>query len=543
MPPLGRNLGFVLLSAGWLGTIGCSAPKVARQATAAGPVRALASPAAANKVVESTGQAPFDQAQHIVTPVDGNGPAFQPVQLVAATETQEPLPPPPEAVPPATIGETLAAETPEGQPVVGANFPTVLSLAAGRNPQVAFANSRIVESAAQLQGARALWLPSINVGANYNKHEGAIQDVVGNMIETTRGSLYSGLGSMAVGASSPAVPGIVARFRLTDALSEPRITDRLLAANQYGSRAVLNDVLLSAGIAYTDLLSAAQFEAIAAETLGHAETLAHLTAEYARTGLGTEADANRLATELAYRRNEAQRAREAMQVASVRLARVLSQDPSVLIVPQEPNIFPIDMVPAGQSTQELVATALSNRPELAESKALVAASVERLRREVRAPWLPSILLAASYGGNGGGLGDNLERFGDRIDLDAGMWWEIRNSGFGESAARGAARARIDQARAREIQVLDQVASEAAEAHVQSVSRREQIAIAEGGVQEAAQSFERNLQRIREGQGLPIEVLQSMQAQDQARRELLRTITDYNTAQLRLQRALGWPVGP
>jgi outer membrane protein TolC len=486
-----------------------------------------------------THQVSAEQPPPVETRVGENRSGFQPVQLVAATESQELLPPPPAA----TVGEAPAAETPDGQAIVAADFPTVLSLAAGRNPQVTFANARIVESAAQLQGARALWLPSINIGANYNKHEGALQDVAGRMIETSRGSLYSGLGSMAVGASSPAVPGIVARFRLTDALSEPRITDRLLAANQYGSRAVLNDVLLSAGTAYIELLSAAQLEAIADDTLRHAETLAHLTTEYARTGLGTEADANRLATELAYRRNETQRAREAMQVASVRLARVLSQDPSILIVPQEPNIFPIDMVPASQSTQELVATALSNRPELAENKALVGAAVERLRREVRAPWLPSVLLAASYGGNGGGLGDNLERFGDRVDVDAGLWWEMRNSGFGESAARGVARARIDQARAREIQVLDQVASEAAEAHVQSVSRRSQIAVAEGGVQEAVQSFERNLQRIREGQGLPIEVLQSMQAQDQARRELLRTITEYNTAQLRLQRALGWPVGP
>ena len=59
---------------------------------------------------------------------------------------------------------------------------------------------------------------------------------------------------------------------------------------------------------------------------------------------------------------------------------------------------------------------------------------------------------------------------------------------------------------------------------------------------AQQSYDRNLERIRNVQGLPIEVLQSIQALDTARREYLRAVVDYNTAQFRLHRALGWPIG-
>jgi outer membrane protein TolC len=40
--------------------------------------------------------------------------------------------------------------------------------------------------------------------------------------------------------------------------------------------------------------------------------------------------------------------------------------------------------------------------------------------------------------------------------------------------------------------------------------------------------------------LPIEVLQSLQALDQMRREYLRCVIDYNVAQFSLLRALGWP---
>ncbi|HWA97957.1 MAG TPA: hypothetical protein VG713_05670, partial [Pirellulales bacterium] len=61
------------------------------------------------------------------------------------------------------------------------------------------------------------------------------------------------------------------------------------------------------------------------------------------------------------------------------------------------------------------------------------------------------------------------------------------------------------------------------------------------VERATSSFDRNLQRVRQLKGLPIETLQSIQALDQARREYLRSLVDYNTAQFRLQRALGWPI--
>ena len=63
------------------------------------------------------------------------------------------------------------------------------------------------------------------------------------------------------------------------------------------------------------------------------------------------------------------------------------------------------------------------------------------------------------------------------------------------------------------------------------------------IESAENSYRRNLDRIRNAQGLPIEVLQSIQALDAARREYLRSVVDYNEAQFRLYRALGWPIGP
>ena len=76
-----------------------------------------------------------------------------------------------------------------------------------------------------------------------------------------------------------------------------------------------------------------------------------------------------------------------------------------------------------------------------------------------------------------------------------------------------------------------------EAQAQVKYRRLQIETSRLAVQSALASHQQNLARIEQVQGLPIEALQSMQA----RREFLRSITDYNAAQFSLQRALGWPV--
>jgi outer membrane protein TolC len=139
------------------------------------------------------------------------------------------------------------------------------------------------------------------------------------------------------------------------------------------------------------------------------------------------------------------------------------------------------------------------------------------------------------------MGDTVADVNDRTDFDAIAVWQIRNLGYGEQAAREAASARVQQARLREVQIMDQVAREVTEAQARVHARRNRIAVAEAGIQSARSSYDRNFSRIREGQGLPIEVLQAIQSLDATRRDLVDATVDCNSAQFQLQRALGWPV--
>jgi outer membrane protein TolC len=490
--------------------------------------------------------------ERAVTPPAVQIPASSSVQVVSFNQnsalnnspispTGEPLAQPPR--PAEVIVAPGANSLDSDRPSLPLDLPMALGLTQGQNPRVAFAQAQIAQSLAAHEAARALWLPSIRTGMNYNKHEGKIQQVEGPNITASRGAAFGGLGAYAVGAGSPAIPGVYAYFHTADAIFQRRITGAALDAREFQATAVTNDQLLQTALAYLDILEATQRKAITTETLQHGEELVKLTEDFARTGAGNQADADRATAALALLKNEVVRAEEAASVASARLAQQLSSDPSIVIVPQETTIVPIDLVPLDNMVMaDLVATGLSNRPELSANRSLVDEAVNRLRREEHAPWLPSVLLGMSYGDFGAGTGGQITNGGPRLDFDGVAWWEVRNLGFGERAARDNARAQIQQARMQEVQTMDLVAREIVEAHAQATARQRQIGVAQQGIVAAQQSYERNMQRIRNAQGLPIEVLQSIQALDAARREYLRAIVDYNTAQFRLHRALGWPVG-
>ncbi|MEX2112244.1 MAG: TolC family protein [Pirellulales bacterium] len=436
---------------------------------------------------------------------------------------------------------TTPDATPAATNVCDVTMANILASVAGRNPQVGFATQRYAEAYARLIAARVLWLPQINAGVGWNNHAGPLQASDGLVAEVSRSSLTAGLGVQTIGAGSPVVPGLFANFHSADAIFQPRIANRAAAARDAAVRTTINDLLLATAEAYLDLLRAHQLRAIALDIRFHAEQLAKATADFASAGEGNEADADRAATELSIRQNEVVRAEEEILVASAKVVELLNGNPYVVLRPLEPAIAPVELVSLDMPIESLLPTGLTNRPELTEARHLVGEAVHRYRLEKTSPWLPNVLMGTSYAGFGGGPGSQIDNTAGRFDLDAIAYWQVRSLGVGEYAARREARARYDQTRFQQVRVMNDVAREIVQAHAQAQARHRQIAISQQAVQRATASFDRNLRRVHDLQGLPIETLQSIQALDQARREYLRALVDYNTAQFRLQRALGWPI--
>lgn len=421
------------------------------------------------------------------------------------------------------------------------NLPTALSMVGGEHPAVGFAQWRVQEAYAQLDRANVLWLPSLQTGFSFNRHDGNLQASDGSIIDANRNSFQYGLGAGAVGAGTTPRPGIVAQFHLADAIFQPEIAEKTAWARGHAANGVVNQQLLNVSVAYLELLDAEQDLRIVEESQTRTSELSKLTGDFAATGQGLQADADRLETELRLVENRRAAGRERVEVASARLSQALSIDAGRRIVPLDPTVVPIELVSLTTDKGTLISTGLANRPELKEAQALVAAACDQYKRQKYAPFVPSVLLGFSTGGFGGGQGNNLANVDGRYDFDALLTWEVRNLGFGEGAARRETEARIQQAKFEKVRLLDQVAREVAEAHSQVIHRAERITITQRAIQSAEDSYERNLSRIRDGQGLPLEVLQSVRALEDARRAYLKAVVEYNEAQFRLQWALGWPV--
>lgn len=427
------------------------------------------------------------------------------------------------------------------QTVVQLNLPSVLAAIDGQHPVVGFARWQVQQAYAELAQAKSLWLPSIQAGFSFQRHDGNYQASDGSIVDVNRNSFQYGLGAGAVGAGTTPRPGLIAQFHLADAIFQPEIAQKTAWARGHAAGATLNEQLLTAGSAYMELLDAHQDERIIHESVARLGSLADLTINFAEAGQGLEADADRLRTELALAQNRHVAAQERTAVASARLAQAISIEASSEIVPMDTNVVPLEMVADQTGKSSLIQIGLANRPELKESQALVAAACEAYQREKFAPFVPSVLLGFSTGGFGGGLSDDLNDVAGRYDFDAMMTWQVRNMGFGERAARRQRSAQVQQANFEKLRVMDQVAADVSESLAQVQFRRRQIEITQGAIVNARQSYDRNLERIRDGQGLPLEVLQSAQAYESAQRAYSEAVVRHNQSQLRLQWALGWPV--
>lgn len=441
-------------------------------------------------------------------------------------------------------GVSMIDALPEGAlpaNLIDLNLPSALAMIDGRHPAVGMAQWRVQEAYARLAQAEVLWLPSIQAGFSLHRHDGNYQASDGDIVDVNRNSFQYGLGMGATGAGTTQRPGLVAEFHLADAIFQPDIAEKTAWAHGHAAKAVVNEQLMNVAIAYNELLDAHQDSRILEESRSRMAELFRITNDFAEAGEGLRADADRVETELILMDSRIVEVNEQTAMASARLAEALSIDASNQIMPTDLTVVPLELIPVDSDKSGLIQMGLSGRPELKESQALVAAACDAYKREKYAPMVPSVLLGFSSGGFGGGLGGDLENSNSRYDFDALMSWEIRNLGFGEKAARRSTSARVEQAKFEKLRVMDEVARQVSESYSQIQFRRQQLSLTQRAIATAQQSYDRNVSRIRDGQGLPIEVLQSVQALEAARRAYLASVVGYNEAQFRLQWALGWPV--
>jgi outer membrane protein TolC len=427
------------------------------------------------------------------------------------------------------------------------NLPTALQLAGVRPIDIAVASQRIQIAVAQLEQAQVLWLPTILMGPDYLRHDGRIQDVQGNLFDTSKSTLLLGAAPIAV-------------FATSDAIFAPLAARQVARARDAELQIARNDSLLAVAEAYFNVQQARGELAGALDAAGRTEDLIGRTQALGQKAAGIISDVEvvRVRTELARRRQVVETARERWRIVSAELVRLLRLDSSALVEPLEPPHLRVTLVSLDHPVDELIPVGLTNRPELAAQQALVRATLERLRQERIRPLVPSVLLRGAStnpagtlagGAFGGGRNEFLGNFGARADFDVQLLWELQNLGLGN-------RARVNERRAEQqltvlelLRVQDRVAADVALAYAQAQSAASRLRQAEDELKDAVDSANKNLEGLSQPKLTgttatlivrPQEAVQAVQALAQAYNDYFGAVSDYDRAQFRLYRALGYP---
>jgi outer membrane protein TolC len=420
-------------------------------------------------------------------------------------------------------------------------------LAGVQNLSLVVAQQRVEYAVAVQQFAAAQILPSLNLGGNYDNHTGVLQRGRGNIITVDRSAMYVGAGADAVGTGTAQIPGLVYNLNLSEAIYGYLVTCQGSRQARFDRAAVDNTVLRDVALAYTDLLRTAALRSLAVLARNDTGEVALLTADYAKTGEGRQADADRAATEFARRDEDLLEALAAEAQASHALCELLNLDPLVRLVPLQSQVVPQPTVPTQMPLAELLAVAALNRPELLARRAAIRAAMLELDGARVLPFSPTVLMGFSGGAFGGGsdvaASEGLPRFGDisgRSDLDVALYWSLRNLGVGNKALIDAARARLKTSQFQELDVLDTVREEVVAAYVQALSWLAQVKWQAQAVRAGENASKEDLIRVRGREARPIELLDSLRQGIEARRNYLNAIIGYNRAEVRLYVALGNP---
>ncbi|VTS04975.1 TolC family protein [Tuwongella immobilis] len=462
----------------------------------------------------ASSQSPPAPVPNVVTPIDPD-----PYGLVGAVENDSKLTTP--------FGTQL--NTVESMPI---DLVTVLQLADLQNPTNGRAQARVRQALAQVDQARILLLPNIVVGANYFRHDGIDQNRRGDIFRVSRSNTWTS-GAFQL------------RLDLSDAIYQPLIAKRVRDAAVANAQSVRNQVQLDAALLYLDLMQLYAQLAINEETIVQTELMLERARTADAAGLSkAKGDINRAVKEFNVRRQERRELKGRIGAASAKLGRVLQLDSTVDLRPIDPVVVPIQLVP-GQPFENLIALALGNRPEIAESQALRGAADERYRLAQYQPLIPKVAVGFSGGGFAGGRNAQYSDFDGQDELSALLFWEFRNLGFGNRVAARERQAVVDEATYRVLEVQAQVKAEVLEFAKLATARFRTLNFAQEAVRQATELYRRLLESQQNLIGPratydALEPLLAIQSLNQTRTQYLNEVMEFNRAQFRLFTALGQP---
>jgi outer membrane protein TolC len=424
------------------------------------------------------------------------------------------------------------------------NLATALRLADARPLVVAAAQAGVWVAEAELTRTKVLWIPTLNVGFDYIRHDGGGPDFnKGIMTAPSVNFFYGGAGLWGI-------------LPTTDAIYQPLAARQVLNAQHLNIQTAKNDALLQTADAY---FRVHQSRGMYAGSLYCVERGHDLVARIRQLSeeLVPRVEVERARNLLADLEQQAVMARQEWRVHSADLTEVLRLDPRAVVVPLEHDHTQVTLIDPGRCLDDLMPIALTNRPEIAANQALVQAAEVGIRMEKARPFIPNVLLNGfqtpyemlQAGIFGLGPNSSLNQWRGRFDFSIQPLWQLDNLGVGNLAEIKAARGRESLAVVEFYKRQDMVAADVTRALARVQSAAARILQADRALRTGIITFNGHLEGLgqthRFGNVLvlvyrPQEAVYSLQLMKVAFNEYFTTVADYNRAQFELFHALGYP---
>ncbi len=405
------------------------------------------------------------------------------------------------------------------------DLPSALRLAGARNLDILIAKEKLAEAKANQEIALWRFFPSLVPGVGYRRHDDLIQDVSGNVISVHKDSYAFG-------------PALDAQLDVGDAIYKRLSARQIAAAAASAVDAQIQDSSLEAARGYLDLARASSAEKIAEDAVRISGGYAGEVSRAVDAGIAFKGDALRASVQADRDRIALRQAREFRTIASAQLVKTLHLDSKLVLVAREDDPAPISLVATNAGLDFLIAQALSARPEVKRSAALVAAA-EKAKAGVRyGPLVPS-LGAQVFAGGFGGSRDNLPgQFGGSEDYQVSLGWRIGPGGLFDRGRLHASEAQLNQTRLADNQLYDEISRQVIQAYTRVHSTEDQLATARHAVESASEAFRLTSQRKEFAVGIVLETVQAEQDLTQTRLSYLNAVAELDKAQFELARASG-----
>lgn len=401
------------------------------------------------------------------------------------------------------------------------DLPTALRLAGAQNLDVQIAATAVDEARANRSSALEKFLPSLTPGIARTHHEGTAQAVDGSIVDVTKSSYTTGV-------------TLSAQVPLGEALYGVLQSRQLLAAADATLGAQRQDALLAAAQDYLELVRAAAQVGVAREALAASTSYEQQLGEAVRLGIAFRGDELRVRTQSQKLQIDVQQSEQQQQLAAARLVQTLHLDPLVRLQPADAAPLPLRLAGTDASLEALLAQARAERPEVARSRAQLAAADAARRGVLYGPAIPAIG-AQAFGGEFGANRDNL---GSSRDYYLGLSWRIGPGGLFDLGRIRAGDARLRAAQLADAKLDDDIARQVVQARAQVESLRAQVQLGDATVAAAGETLRLTRERKQLGVGTVLEDIQAQQELVRARTQYFSSVTDLNKAQYTLLRALG-----